>query len=237
MTAIASFHLVREPGHRAPIALARLGGDRLRLPGTPGLRFSRVLGTGHGSSTAPGAQPARSALFAVWNSAADLATFERGWFGHRLARVRRRGGEAYRVQLHLLSGHGSWGGHAVVDDLDAGSGEGHRDGPVAVLTRARVRTGARRRFRTAARDMSDDVRRAPGLLAVAGIGELPTGTLGTFSLWSDTHAATRFAYRAAAHPDVVRRARAEHWYAEELFVRFAPTASSGTWDGRDPLRT
>jgi hypothetical protein len=146
--------------------------------------------------------------------------------------VRERGGEAYGLHLALLSGHGSWAGHRVVHDLLPGAS----GGPVAVLTRARVRHGARRRFRAAARRMAAEVSGAPGLLAVVGVGELPTGMLGTFSLWADTASPSRFAFRQAHHREAVRRTRAEGWYGEELFARFEPLSSAGTWDGRDPLR-
>ena len=228
---VASFHLVREPPWRAPVALARLGTDRLRLRGTPGLRFARLLGTGRGSSTAPGADPARTAVFGVWESAAALAAFEAGWFGARLARVRGRGGEAYAVHLALLSGHGRWAGRDVLADL----ADGEPGGPVAVLTRARVHPAAWRRFRAVQQAVADEVATAAGLLAVVGVGEAPVGLQATFSLWADAAAPGAFAYRRPAHGEVVRRTRDEHWYGEELFARFAPVSSSGTWDGRDPL--
>jgi hypothetical protein len=228
---IATFHLFREPPWRAPVATARLGTDRLRIRGTPGLRFARLLGTGTGSSTAPGADLARTALFAAWESTAALARFEAGWFGTRMARVRRRGGEAYAVHLRLLSGHGQWAGQDVLADL----AQGDSRGPVAVLTRARVRPSAWWRFRTLQHMVARDVAAAAGLLAVVAIGEAPVGLQATFSLWADSAAPAVFAYRRPAHREVVRRTRDEHWYGEELFARFAPVGSWGTWDGRDPL--
>jgi hypothetical protein len=195
------------------------------------MRFARLLGTGPGSSTAPGADLARTALFATWQSAAALAQFEAGWFGTRLARVRRSGGEAYAVHLNLLSGHGRWAGRNVLADLT----QGESRGPVAVLTRAKVRPSAWWRFRTVQHMVADEVAAAVGLLAVVAIGEAPVGLQATFSLWANEAAPAAFAYRRPAHREVVRRTRDEHWYGEELFARFAPVGSWGTWNGCDPL--
>ncbi len=228
---VASFHLVREPWWGAPVALARLGTDRLRLRGTPGLRFVRLLGTGRGAA-ATGADLARSALFAVWESAEALAAFEEGWFGARMAHVRTHGGEAYALRLALVSGRGRWGGRDVLDELHPGTPAG--EGPVAVLTRATVRPSRWHRFWESRPPVSAELAAAPGLRAAVAIGEAPIGLQATFSVWSDVAAMRAFA-RAPHHRDVVRRTRREDWYGEELFARFAPVGSAGTWDGRDPL--
>jgi sigma54-dependent transcription regulator len=54
-------------------------------------------------------------------------------------------------------------------------------------------------------------------------------------MWRSTEDMTAFAAAPGPHRDVARRARAEGWFAEDLFARFRPYASTGTWGGRDPL--
>jgi hypothetical protein len=229
---VASFHLVREPAWRAPQVLARLALDRVRLAMVPGLRFWRVMGTGRGARTSLGIDPARSAVFAVWEDAVALREFlATAPPARRWVRAADRSGECWSVELHLLSGHGHWAG---VDVL-AGLSPGAPGGPVAVLTRADVRMRAWRRFHRSGAVVSAALGATPGLLAVAGIGEAPLGRQATFSLWSDAAAVTAFACRDPAHAEVVRRTREEGWYGEELFARFTPVTSWGTWDGRDPL--
>jgi hypothetical protein len=228
MGRVASFHLVRERSGRAPLVSARLGTDRFRLRGVPGLRFSRLLGTGRGPDTARSFDPRRSALFAVWD---DEASLDRFLTDHPIAHRWRRAEEAWQVRLRGIGGHGAWRGSAVLDGLTPGSS----DGAIAVLTRADVRLRRWPEFARAGRSVSEETRAAEGLLAVVGIGEAPIGRLGTFSLWRSSADVDRFATGMPAHADAVRRARARGWYAEELFARFEPYTWSGSWDGLDPL--
>jgi heme-degrading monooxygenase HmoA len=228
MARIASFHLVREPRAKTPIVLARLGVDRPRLDRVEGLAFWRLLGTGRGSDTGPGADLARSAVFAVWEDESDLDRF---LASHPIARRWERAAESWHVRLKALGGHGRWRG---VDPLD-GLAEGERGGPVAVVTRADVRRRAGRAFGEAAREVDTELHTADGLIDVVGIGEAPIGRLATFSLWESMTAIRAFAHKMPRHQEVIKQTREGNWYSEEMFARFEPYESSGEWDGRDPL--
>jgi hypothetical protein len=223
--AVASFHLVSEV--RALRAMSRLALDRRRLAQIDGLRFWRLLGTGAGRSTGPGVDLHRTAMFAVWDHEAALDAYLAA-SAHRWAQAP----EAWHVRLRAAGGHGCWRGFDVLGALEPAADIA---GPVAVITRATVRIRASREFRAAGPGVDAELAASDGLLAVVGFGEAPVGRLGTFSLWRDVAAMRAFAERGPCHRDVVRRTRAERWYREELFARFQPYRSSGSWDGRDPL--
>lgn len=228
MARIASFHLINEPMWKAPIAMARLGLDRRRLDRVDGLDFWRLLGTGRESDTGPGVDVRRTAVFAVWNDESALDAF---LDGHPIAQRWSHAREVWTVRLRSLGGHGRWRG---IDPL-AGMETGSRDGDVAILTRADVRLRASRAFGHAGREVDDELRTAPGLIDVVGIGEAPVGRLATFSLWESITAVTDFAYGMPRHRQVIEETRNGDWYSEELFARFEPYTSTGTWNGRDPL--
>lgn len=228
MGRIASFHLIREPGLKTPLALARLGTDRRRLARVDGLRFWRLLGTGRGDDTGPGADLSRTALFAVWDDETDLDRFESD---HHIGRRWIRAGESWHVRLRAIGGHGRWRGIDPLEGLERGT----RDGAIAIITRADVRRSAGHAFRTAATEVDAELHRAEGLIDVVGIGEAPVGRLATFSLWESLEAATRFAYSMPRHERVIEQTRDGDWYSEEMFARFEPFSSRGTWNGRDPL--
>lgn len=209
--------------------MTHLARDRRALARVPGLEFWRLLGTGRGNATAPGADLRRTALFAVWSDEHACTQF---CSSHPLALEWQAADEHWRTLLRSRGGHGTWRGIAVPEMLERGSDEG----PLAVITRAHVRTVAWAPFGRAGRPVDASLRVADGLLAVVGIGEAPRGRLGTFSLWRSLDDAVSWASRAEAHREAVRRTRAERWYGEEMFARFEPYASTGSWDGRDPLR-
>ena len=226
--ALVTLHLWRVPPRSAGTALLRMATDRARVRRTPGVRFAKLLGTGDGRTfTTRDADPTRWGLLATWAREEDAARFEDG----PVARAWRQAAvETWRVDLRPVASRGTWSGRRPFGDpVPARS-----DGPVAALTRARLRPAVAASFWRAVPPVSADLRDRPGLRAAVGIGEAPLGLQGTFSLWESGTSVREFA-RGAAHAAVVARTEPERWYAEELFARFDVVGSRGTLDGRDPL--
>lgn len=229
---IASFHLIRYPWRNASKGLSRMGLDRPELRRVDGLEFWRLLGTGRGRMLTPSIDPRRWALFAVWRDSEALDAFlERSAVAGRWGSLAE---ESWHVRLELVRGRGSWGGWRVAGGGGRGTGDGG-EGPVAVLTRAAVRPSRLVAFHRAVPPPALEIESASGAIEWLGIGERPFGTQATFSLWGSDEDMRRYAYESPAHTDVIRRRRDEGWYSEELFARFRPYGSAGTWDGRDPL--
>ncbi|SDQ78942.1 monooxygenase [Quadrisphaera sp. DSM 44207] len=227
--AVVTLHVWGVRGRSVPAAAARMALDRPLLRRGPA-RFWKLLGTGSGRTfTARDADPRHWALLAAWERPEDAEEFEDGATARAWGRLAT---ERLRVALAPLASRGRWSGAEPF-----GSPRPSREragGPVASLTRARIRLGQELAFRRAVPPVSEDLQRVEGLRLALGVGEAPVGLQGTFSLWSDAAALQRFAHRRAAHQEVVARTAERRWYAEELFARFAVLDVDGTYRGRHP---
>lgn len=212
-----------------PRALWRMAVDRRAVSNLPGAQFGKLLGTGDGRTfTVRDADPLHWAVLVSWDSPADAERYEdsrpvSAWRGFATERL--------QVRLAPLSSRGRWSGREPFGPARSGEDDG---GPVASITRARLRPTKAASFWRAVPPVAADLHRVPGLRCAIGVGEAPLGFQGTFSLWDSTSAMKEFAHRRSAHRAVMAATPREDWYAEEMFARFRVLEVRGTLDGTAP---
>lgn len=197
---------------------------------TEGLRFFKLLGSGGGGGFSLQPDLARYGLLCAWQNETSADEFFEN--SNAMRQFKNRAHEIWTVKLAAIKSHGNWSGQnpfaPVVENHD-------RAKPIAVLTRATINFRKLKRFWSFVPETSREINNADGLIRSIGVGEAPFFRQATFSFWHSETAMLDFAYKSPIHKQVVKLTRAENWYKEELFARFAPLSSAGTWNGRDPL--
>ena len=191
-----------------------------------GLRFGRLLGSGGGNGFALRPNLGVYAFLGHWDDRAAAETFfsSHPWFQKA---EHRTCGRAH-IFLQPTMTHGEWGGQKpftpAPDAYDPA-------GPVAVITRATIRTRKLPDFWRYVPKTSASIYYEPARIFSIGVGEYPVFMQATFSLWTSGKAMQNFAYRSKHHKEVVKLTRERNWYKEEMFTRFQVLGMDGEWDG------
>jgi spheroidene monooxygenase len=195
-----------------------------------GVRFAKVMGTGHGRGFDLWPNFSVYAVLVTWSS---LEEARQGFADTpMLDRYRRRSVEQWTVFLGARRSVGSWDRRTPFEAARPQA----REGPVGILTRASIRWRHVVAFWRSVPAVSRATAQQAGLCFQMGMGELPVFSLTTFSVWDGQHPMRCFAYHPGPHRDTMVRARQDGWFKEDLFARFEILASVGTWEGRDPLQ-
>ncbi len=219
-------------------AFGQMALARRPLARTEGIGFHKLMGAGTGEGFTP-LPDAVVAILATWP---DLG---RARAALEEAPVFRRFGDraVERFDLHLetLSARGLW---SRTTPFAPAGGEPEPvasppadppAGPVAAITRATVRPRKLLKFWARVPAISARIGADRSVLFKAGVGEVPWLHQVTVSVWPDAASMHAFARAGGPHAEAIRAVRAEDWFAEELYARFAVRGHAGRWQGHDPL--
>lgn len=212
-------------------AFRQMGLSPGQLRDIPGMTFGKMLGTGAGQGFRMWPNWSVYALLQCWSSEGSAQTFFSGhqWW-HTL---RGYSQEQWTVYMTAIKAHGTW------DGLEPFAIESHASTDhelIGVLTRATIANAHLWHFWSRVARVSrvlTDLPHRP--IFSMGVGELPLVQQATFSFWRNRQEMTAYAYQHPYHREVVVKTRQNGWYSEELFARFRPYRSTGTWNGTNPL--
>lgn len=199
------------------------------LSKVPGLTFYKLLGSGKPRFN-PFPDWSVYAILQVWDEETSAANFFET--SVLMEKYRTHSKEQYTIYMKNIVARGEWSAknpfkkHTSLDTANPF---------LAVITRATIRTNQLINFWRDVPASQKPLHANKGLLFTKGIGEAPIFQMATFSLWDSKEALENFAYRSKEHQKVIAKTREVQWYKEELFSRFQPYKTQGTWFGTDIL--
>ncbi len=199
------------------------------LRNVAGLQFYKLLGSGKAGFD-PRPDWSVYALLQVWDDETAADTFFEN--SKLVARYKQRSTAQYTLYLKNKIARGKWAGQTPFVP--------HKDlsetiPQIAVITRATIKTKFLRKFWKYVPTSQEPLWKNDGLLFTKGIGEVPISQMATFSLWKDQEALDTYAYQSKEHIKAIGETRRLNWYKEELFSRFQPYRSIGSWEGVAPI--
>jgi len=200
------------------------------LNGANGLTFHKMLGTGGGAGYSSKPDFGTYALLTVWDEAEMAHRFEPDSAPMRNFSMHAK--EVYSIFLSPISSRGLWSGRQpfVFSEPDP-------ENPlITVLTRATLKARYYIPFWNRVGGVSRSHENARGLIFSKGVGERPWIMQATFTIWKSVKDMEAFAHdRGGRHYEAIAKTRRLKGFKEELYARFQPFDSRGTWKGEDPL--
>jgi len=194
-----------------------------------GLSFYRLMGSGKGMGFNPFPDWSVYSLLQVWESEEDANEFFRS--SNLIDKYKSHTLESYTLYMKNISSVGTWISKAPFEkgtNLDSNL-------PIAIITRATIKWHWLFRFWKYVPTSQEPLDGNKGLIYTKGIGEVPVVQMATFSLWKNFDAVKEFAYNSKQHKEAIRKTRKNEWYKEELFSRFHPYKSLGSWKENNQL--
>ena len=194
-----------------------------------GLSFYRLMGSGKGRGFNPFPDWSVYSLLQVWESEEDANEFFRS--SNLIDKYKSHTQESYTLYMKNIASVGTWISKAPFEkgtNLDSNL-------PIAIITRATIKWHWLFRFWKYVPTSQEPLDGNKGLIYTKGIGEVPVVQMATFSLWKNFNSVKEFAYNSKQHKEAIRKTRENEWYKEELFSRFHPYKSLGSWKENNQL--
>jgi len=202
--------------------------SRLQPPCFQGLQFFKPLGIGSGNGYQAWPDFEASGFFMVFDSFESSMNFRKS---NQFAGFLKNSSENYCVMMRPISSRGSWSGF---NSWEIDENQKEYQGPICSLTRATLKPEFLYRFWKMVSPISSGQKDHKGLLFSQGVGEIPLVEQATFTIWDTKKDLEEFG-RSNFHGKAVNEVNRLGGFKEQMFTRFEPLFSEGTWKGKNPL--